>query len=314
MNKHISSNERYQIQAFIDSGISIQAIADKLGRHKSTIHREINRNAGGNGYLAHTAQQRAQRRAKCSRNAKRIAQRTWQAVAEHLIDTDSPEQIAQRYGISHQAIYNYVDRDRRANGCWWLFLRSQKPYKKRCGVAGRPGKIPNRRPLSERPARIEQRAQVGDIEADSIVGPNHASSILAAVDRKSGYLWAGLLADRSAASAHKVMVDLLAPVACCIKTVTTDNGGEFALHEQLDEALGCTSYFCDPYCSWQRGTNENTNGLIRQFLPKSRDLSSVTQDELSMIVGLINNRPRKRLGFKTPAQVFMKSFNRRRTS
>ena len=146
------------------------------------------------------------------------------------------------------------------------------------------------------------------------MGPNHASAILTAVDRRSGYLWAGLLADRSAPSAHRAMLNLLRPVASCIKTITTDNGGEFALHEQLDAALGCTSYFCDPYCSWQRGTNENTNGLIRQFLPKCRDLSKITQEELTMIVNTLNNRPRKRLGFKTPQQVFMKSLNRRRNS
>lgn len=314
MNKHISSNERYQIQAYIDSGISIAAIANKLGRHKSSIHREMNRNTGGNGYLAHTAQQRANTRAKCSRNAKEIEPRTWQAVDHLLMDTDSPEQISHQLGISWQAIYNRVRDDKRADGCLWLFLRSQSPYRKRCGAAGRPGKIPNRRPISERAQHIEQRAQVGHIEADTIVGPHHASAILTAVDRKSGFLWAGLLLDRSAPEAHKAMLALLSPVASSIKTVTTDNGGEFALHEQLDTAIGCTSYFCDPYCSWQRGTNENTNGLIRQFLPKWRDLSKVTQEELTMIVNILNNRPRKRLGFKTPHQVFMKSLHRRRNS
>lgn len=314
MNKHISSDERYQIQAFLGSGICIEAIASKLGRHKSSIHREIDRNAGGNGYLAHTAQQRADARAKRSRNAKVIAERTWAAVAHHLIDTDSPEQISHQLGISFQSIYNYVRHDRRGDGCLWLFLRSQKPYRKRCGVAGRPGKIPNRRPLSERAAHIEQRAQVGHVEADTIVGPHHASSILTVVDRRSGYLWAALLTERTAPRAHRAMLDVLTPVASCIKTVTTDNGGEFALHERLDAALGCTSYFCDPYCSWQRGTNENTNGLIRQFLPKGRDLSKVTQDELTMMVNTLNHRPRKRLGFKTPHQVFIRSLNRRRNS
>ena len=314
MNKHISSSERYQIQAFIDSGICIQAIANKLSRHKSSIHREVGRNTGGNGYLAHTAQQRADVRAQSSRNAKVIEPRTWQAVDHLLVDTDSPEQISQRLGISCQAIYNRVRDDKRADGCLWLFLRSQRPYRKRCGAAGRAGKIPNRRALSERAAHIERRAQVGHVEADTIVGPNHASAILTVVDRKSGYLWAGLLTDRSAPVAHTAMLNLLTPVAGSIKTVTTDNGGEFAMHEQLDAALGCTSYFCDPYCSWQRGTNENTNGLIRQFLPKWRDLSKVTQEELTMIVDILNNRPRKRLGFKTPHQVFIKSFNRRRNS
>ena len=148
------------------------------------------------------------------------------------------------------------------------------------------------------------------MEADTIVGPHHASAILTVVDRKSGYLWAALLADRTASAVNAAMVALLGPIAHRLKTVTTDNGGEFAQHERLDAILGCTSYFCDPYCSWQRGTNENTNGLIRQFLPKGRDLSTVTQEELTMIVNIINHRPRKRLGFKTPHQVFMKSLNR----
>ena len=145
---------------------------------------------------------------------------------------------------------------------------------------------------------------------DTLVGPHHASAVLTVVDRKSGYLWTALLADRTAQTTYSAALALLKPLAHRIKTLTTDNGGEFALHEELDLALGCTSYFCDPYCSWQRGTNENTNGLIRQFLPKGRELSTVSQEELQMIVDILNHRPRKRLGFKTPHQVFMKSLNR----
>ncbi len=310
MNKHLSSHQRYQIEIGLAAGHSIKAIAHGNQCHPSTVYREIARNQGASGYKAHFAQQRADIRARRSRNAKVIPAQIWHAVEHYVITTDSPEQIADRLGISSQAIYSHVWRDKRRDGCLWLFLRSQKPYRKRCGVAGRPGQIPNRRPIDRRPAYIEQRGQVGHVEADTIVGPRHASAILTVVDRKSGYLWAALLAERTAVAAHAAMVGLLGPIAHRLRTVTTDNGGEFAQHERLDASLGCTSYFCDPYCSWQRGTNENTNGLIRQFLPKGRDLSSVTQEELTMIVNTINHRPRKRLGFKTPHQVFMKSLNR----
>jgi IS30 family transposase len=310
MNKHLSSHQRYQIEIGLAAGSTIKAIAQDNQCHPSTIYREIARNQGGNGYKARFAQQRADTRAKRSRNAKAIPAQIWRAVEHYVITTDSPEQIADRLGISYQAIYSHVWRDKCRDGCLWLFLRSQRPYRKRCGVAGRPGKIPNRRPIDNRPAYVERRAQVGHVEADTIVGPRHASAILTVVDRKSGYLWAALLAERTAIAANAAMVALLGPIAHRLRTVTTDNGGEFALHERLDARLGCTSYFCDPYCSWQRGTNENTNGLIRQFLPKSRDLSTVTHDELNMIVNTINHRPRKRLGFKTPHQVFIKSLHR----
>jgi len=310
MNKHLSSHQRYQIEIGLAAGSTILVIAQDCQCHPSTIYREIARNRGASGYKANFAQQRADIRARRSRNAKVIAEQIWHAVEHYVITTDSPEQIADRLGISHQAIYSHVWRDKRRDGCLWLFLRSQRPYRKRCGGAGRSGKIPNRRPIDLRPAYVEQRAQVGHVEADTIVGPHHASAILTVVDRKSGYLWAALLAERTASAANAAMVDLLGPIAHRLKTVTTDNGGEFAQHERLDARLGCTSYFCDPYCSWQRGTNENTNGLIRQFLPKGRNLASVTQEELTMIVNIINHRPRKRLGFKTPHQVFMKSIHR----
>ena len=216
----------------------------------------------------------------------------------------SPEQIAGWLSISHETIYRYICRDKKANGCLHLHLRCQKPYRKRCTGSNRArrGQIPNQRRIDERPAHIEDRAQVGHGEFDSIVGPSHASSLMTGVKRKSGFVVIALM-DMQGAS--KAMARLLKPMAHCVKTITTDNGGEFALHEWLDAELGCTSCFCRPYASCERGSNENTNGLIRQYLPKKRDLSTVTQDEVDMIMDRLNNRPRKRLEFKTPNQVFL---------
>ena len=221
----------------------------------------------------------------------------------------SPEQIAGLLNISHETIYRYIYRDKKANGCLHLHLRCQKPYRKRCTGSNRArrGQIPNQRRIGERPAHIEDRAQVGHGEFDSIVGPSHASSLMTGVKRKSGFVVIALMDMPGAQGASKAMARLLKPMAHCVKTITTDNGGEFALHEWLDAQLGCTSCFCRPYASCERGSNENTNGLIRQYLPKKRDLSTVTQDEVDMIMDRLNNRPRKRLEFKTPNQVFLQS-------
>jgi transposase, IS30 family len=314
MNKHIDSDARYQIQIGLAQGLSVSAIAQSIGYSVSTVYREIARNNGGAGYLAKFAQQRANARALRSRNAVVIPDNTWHSVDHYLRLEHSPEQIAGLLNISHETIYRYVYRDKKANGCLHLHLhlRCQKPCRKRCSGANRArrGHIPNPRRIDERPAHIEERAQVGHWEFDSIVGPAHASSLITGVERKSGYVVIALLDNPGAEGANRAMVKLLKPMARWVKTVTTDNGGEFAMHERLDEQVSCTSYFCRPYASWERGSNENANGLIRQYLPKKRDLSTVTQQEIDMIMDRLNNRPRKRLGFKTPNQVFLQSLKR----
>ena len=309
MNKHLGPNERYQIQIGLAQCRPVSAIAQDIGYSTSTVHREIARNGGGAGYDAKFAQQRASRRAARSRNARTIAAKTWHAVDYYVSLAHSPEQIADMLPISHETIYRHVYRDKKAGGCLHLFLRSQKAYRKRCNGSNRNrrGHIPNQRCIDERAAHIESRAQVGHWEFDTIVGPFHASSLLTGIERKSGYLMMALLAEGGAQKACQAMIELLGPIARRVKTVTTDNGGEFALHEKLDAAVGCKSFFCRPYASWQRGSNENANGLIRQYLPKKRDLSTVTQDEIDFIMAQLNSRPRKRLGFKTPNQVFLQS-------
>lgn len=312
MNKHLDSAQRYQIQIGLAKGVPVKFIAQQIGCHQSTVYREIAHNGGGAGYDARFAQQRASRRAQRSRNASTLDEGIWYGVDHYLLLEHSPVQIADKLALSHEAIYRHIYRNKKAGGCLHLFLRCQKPYRKRCSGSNRNrrGHIPNQRRIDERPLHIEHRAQVGHWEFDTIVGPNHSSSVLTGVERKSGLVLMALLADRSAVSACAAMLRLLEPLAHRVKTVTTDNGGEFALHEQFDAAMGCKSYFCRPYASWQRGSNENANGLIRQYLPKKRDLSTVTQEELDMIMQRLNNRPRKRLGFKTPNQVFLQSSNR----
>lgn len=310
MKHHLSPAERYQIEALLEQQIPIGQVALQLQRSPSTIYREIARNAGASGYSARFAQQRADIRGQASRNARAIDVQTWQAVEHYLLEDFSPEQIADNQSVSHEAIYRYIYRDKRSGGQLWLHLRCQKRYRRRCGGRDRRGQISNQRRIDERAAHIERRAQVGHWEADTVVGPHHASALLTIVERKSGYTLMARLADRTASSACAAMVKLLGPIARRVKTVTTDNGSEFAHHERLDAQVGCQSYFCRPYASWQRGTNENTNGLIRQYVPKARELSTLSQDEIDMIMHRLNHRPRKRLGFKTPHQVFIQSLNR----
>ena len=310
MNKHLDPKQRYQIQIGLAQGLAVSAIAQGIGFHQSTVYRELDNNGGAAGYDAAFAQQRADKRALRSRNAVTIEEATWHGVDHYLMLEHSPEQIAHKLALSHETIYRYIYRNKKAGGCLYLFLRCQKSHKKRCSGSNRRGHIANHRRIAERPAHIEDRAQVGHWEFDTIVGPNQGSSMLTGVERKSGLVLIALLADRGAATACAAMLTLLAPLAHVAKTVTTDNGREFAWHERLDAVIGCTSYFCDPYASWQRGSNENANGLIRQYLPKKRDLSTVTQEEIDMIMERLNNRPRKRLGFKTPNQVFLQSSSR----
>ena len=312
MNKHLGSNERYQIQIGLAQGLPASAIAQGIGYSKSTVHREIARNSGGTGYDAYFAQQRASRRATRSRNAITIAQMTWHRVEHYLLLDQSPEQISEKLDISHESIYRYIYRDKKSGGCWHWYLRCQKPYRKRCSGSNRNrrGFIANQVRIDERPAHVEDRAQIGHWEFDTVVGPFHGSRLLTGVERKSGFAVSALLADGSAESACQAMIELLKPLAGRVKTVTTDNGKEFARHQELDAELGCQSYFCRPYASWQRGSNESLNGLIRQYLPKQRDLSTVTPEELDMILDRLNNRPRKRLGFKTPNQLFLQSLKR----
>lgn len=307
MNHHLSPDERYQIQIGLASGLPVEAIAAGLDRSPSTIYREIDKGSGGAGYDAKYAQQRKHLRAAKSRNAKVIPSHVWRQVGLCILQDFSPEQTAACTNASHEAIYQHIYRDKREGGYLWLHLRCQKRYRKRAGGRDRRGMIANQRRIDERPQHIENRAQVGHWEADTIVGPHHASAILSIVERKSGYTLLALLPDRTASSAYQAMVQLLQPIVHKVKTITTDNGGEFAWHEKLDATLGCMSYFCTPYSSCQRGTNENTNGLVRQYVPKQRELETVDQQELQMIEDKLNHRPRKRLGFKTPHRVFVQS-------
>ena len=309
--KHLSQIERYQIYSLMKANQSITQIADQLGRHKSTISRELGRNEGRRGYRPKQACEQALSRSQGSRNARQIE--PWvKHEADVLLGLQwSPEQIAGKLPVSHETLYLHVYADKARGGKLWKNLRCQKQKRKRyAGGQDRRGQIPNRRPLSERPAHIEDRKQVGHWEGDTVIGANHKQAIVTVVERKSGYAVKAKVENKTADLVGEAIVNRLKQFGSKVKTLTFDNGKEFCGHAKIDEALGSTSYFARPFASWERGSNENFNGLLRQYVPKKRSMESITDEEIRMIENRLNNRPRKRLGFRTPSEVFHQSLSR----
>lgn len=309
--KHLSQNERYQIYALLRAGQTQTKIASILGRHKSTISRELKLGSGLCSYRPKQACALAAKRAKSSRNATQIA--PWvMDMASYMLNLQwSPEQIAGKLPISHETLYLRIYADQAHKGELYKNLRCQKKCRKRYGTGyERRGQIIGRRSIEERPAHIEDRSQIGHWEADTVIGVNHKQAIVTLVERKSGYAVIAKVQNKTAKLVSKSIVKLLEPYKAKVKTLTYDNGKEFAKHAWIDKKLSSTGYFARPYCSWQRGSNENFNGLLRQYVPKKRLMSTVTDEEITMIQNRLNYRPRKRLGFKTPHEVFHQSLNR----
>ena len=309
--KHLSQAERYQIHALMKAGHNQSQIAKVLDRSKSTISRELSRNTGSRGYRPKQACEMSAERAQNSRNANTVP--AWvNDQAQLLLQLQwSPEQIASKLPISHETVYQHVYADKAQGGTLWKNLRCQKQKRKRyAGGRDRRGQIPNRRPLSERPLHIEARRQVGHWECDTVMGANHKGAVVTMVERKSGYAVMAKVSNKTSELVSSAIVDKLQPLAVRVKTLTFDNGKEFAGHVYIDEQLKSTAYFARPFASWERGSNENLNGLLRQYVPKKRAMSTVTDEEIRMIQNRLNNRPRKRLGFKTPAEVFHQSLKR----
>lgn len=309
--QHLSQIERYQIYILMKDGKTQSQIAQLLNRHKSTISRELARNTGNRGYRPRQACLLAEERSLGSRNATQINPKDWDTAVTCLHKKWSPEQIADQVGISHETIYRHVYADKAAGGTLWEQLRCQKKRKKRYASGrDRRGQIVGRRPISERPESIEARSQVGHWEGDTVIGAAHQQAIVTLVERKSGYAVLAKVKNKTSDLVSSTILTKLKPLAPLVKTLTFDNGKEFTEYQRIDTALKSTTYFADPFASWQRGSNENFNGLLRQYIPKKRPLSTVTDQELKMIQAELNSRPRKRLGFKTPNEVFMQSLNR----
>lgn len=309
---HLSQDERYQIQHLHRGSFSARAIGAQLGRAAPTISRELRRNPGGAAkYHAPTAQRQSTKRRHAASAQARIGPEQWAAVEARLIaDQWSPVQIASEASISHERIYQHIAADRQRGGDLWRHLRCRKQRRRRhrCGTPRQRQRFRGRR-IAERPAIVETRKRVGDWEGDTIVGKGLAR-VVTLVDRKTGLLRMRLVPNGEADTVMRAIVHALHCLQARVHTLTWDNGSEFAQHSLVDIVLAAKSYFAEPYSSWQRGTNENTNGLIRQYLPKGCDLSAYSDADIQAIEDKLNQRPRKRLDFRTPQHVFDISFNR----
>ena len=309
--RQLTQEQRYQIYALQKTGHGPSEIAEVIGVHKSTVSREWKRNRGGRGYRPQQAHRLAlERRQKAVR---RITVETW-AVVERLLRQDwSPEQISgrlkkeQKIGISHEWIYQYVLADKRAGGNLYRHLRCQKKRRKRYGKYDRRGKLPNCRSIDERPKLVNRRKRLGDWEVDTILGKRHKPAMVTLTERKSRLTFLGKVPQRTACAVRKQLLRLLLPVADQAHTLTSDHGKEFADHQRIAQALQLDFYFAHPYAAWERGTNENTNGLLRQYFPKKLDFQAVSNQAIEQAMCRLNFRPRKALRFKTPFEVFHKT-------
>jgi transposase, IS30 family len=312
---HLSPSERCQIAALLQRGDSQRSIAGFLGRAASTVRREIARNCGGDVY-SHAAAHGAwlKRRMQAGLKLRTITPAIVALIEERLISFQwSPVQISGRLRaeqgicVSHEWIYRHIWADKRAGGRLWKQLRhSGKKYNKRNGMNTGRGVIQGRVDIDHRPKVAGEKSRIGDWEIDTVIGQGHRGLLVTAVDRMSKYTIIEAVANKSARTVTKALIRRLRVLKDRVITITADNGKEFSHHEKLSKALDADVYFAKPYQSWQRGLNEHTNGLIRQYFPKTMALNRVSPENVDKIERLLNNRPRKCLNFKTPQEVFSK--------
>ena len=304
----LTREQRYQISALLKMGHNQTEIAAVIGKHKSTINRELSRNKGQRGYRPKQAHRMALSRRNHSH--KRISAETWGLIETKLRLDWSPEQVAgwlsrqHAIQVSHEWVYQYILADKQAGGDLYRHLRCQKKRRKRYGSYDRRGKIPNRVSIEERPAIVEERTRIGDWEVDTIIGKRHRHAIVTLTERRSRFSLLAKVDQRTADQVGDAMIEVLQNVAHRVLTLTSDNGKEFANHEGIAHALQADFFFAHPYAAWERGANENMNGLIRQYIPKTQDFATVTHADLMWIMSRLNHRPRKCLEFQSPFEVF----------
>lgn len=305
---HLTYEQRYAIEVMIAEGISKQIIAKRLKVAKSTIYRELKRNSDKrNGlYRSKLAQRKYVDRLASKPKYVKFSGELKQQV-ESLLKIDySPEQISGIlkkqgvFSISHERIYQYVWDEKRNKGRLHLHLRHQgRKYRKRGNQKDSRGVLTGRVGIEKRPKEADNRSEFGHFEIDTIIGKNHKGAIITLNDRACGMLWMRKVERREAALVRQKTCEILDEIRPYIKSITADNGKEFAEHQHITDEY-CNYYFANPYSPWERGSNENLNGLIRQYIPKSSCLESITDERIKEIEERINSRPRKRYDYENP--------------
>ena len=309
----LSQDERYTITEFRNRHSSLAAIARALNRSPSTISREIARNKKiiDGWYRADLAHSYATTRRKRSRRGFHLAPNCWQVVISLLTQDFSPEQIAgslRRNGsftVSHETIYQFIYDDESRGGSLFKHLRIvTKTHRKRYRSRDSRGILAGKRHISERPPEVETRMQLGHWEGDTVMGTDLHHCLLTLVERKSGFAIIKKLSSRTAACVTQAATEAISAHKANFRTITFDNGTEFHDYKVLEQRFPLQCYFATPYHSWERGTNENLNGLIRQYIPKGVSMAGVTQAYCEALSHRLNTRPRKRHGFRPPQEVY----------
>jgi IS30 family transposase len=311
--RQITYEERYTIGLLRRQGLTPAAIARVLERHRSTVLREIrrNRSTSDGTYRPQLADWYARGRRSRSRRNQRFSATDLSVVSGLLALDWSPEQIAgylHRHGllrISHETIYRHIWADKRRGGALYRHLRgAQKQRRKRYGSYDSRGRLTGKRSIAQRPAIADTRQQIGHWEGDTLLGAGDRHCLLSLVERKTGYVVLGKLRARTTAEVNRRAAQLICRQNHPVRTITVDNGTEFHGYADLEEKTQARFYFATPHHAWERGTNENTNGLLRRYLPKRETMKHLSQWDCNRIATILNTRPRKRLGYRTPEECY----------
>ena len=304
----LTSEERYMISRLRMQRFKPAKIAKMLGRHRSTITREVSRNMTNSGkYEVRRAIEKTNGRRRRSRRNRQFTQAQFGKVVDLLHEKWSPDQISAvlrgkgTLKISHETIYQYIWADKKQGGSLHTHLRcATKRRRKRHNTYDSRGRLAGKRMINSRPKIVDSKRNKGHWEIDTVMGGRDRHCIVTLVERKTGYVLIGKLTNRTKEVTNKRIIQLINRDGLKFSTITADNGTEFHAYEKVEQKTGTTFYFAHPYHSWERGCNENANGLIRQYLPKRTSMAHVTQHDCNAIASALNTRPRKRLGYKTP--------------
>mgnify|MGYP001569715084 FL=1 len=311
---HLTQEQRYTIEVLNKENYSLTYIGERIGKHNSVIYRELKRNSDKRSgvYKADLAERKCKQRHLEKPKKIRFTKPIKDFVIYWLKEDYSPEQIvgyAKISGfecISVEKIYQHIWDDKKSGGELYKHLRTQgKRYRKRGASKDKRGQIVGRIGIEERPKIVDEKDRLGDFEADLVIGKDHKRALITANDRASGMLKMSIIESKESEIVKTELIKMLGKYKPILKTITTDNGKEFSQHQAIATELDIGYYFARPYHSWERGANENLNGLIRQYFPKGSSFENITQEQVKIVEEKLNNRPRKRFGYLTPNQVYL---------
>jgi len=305
--QQLTLKQRYQIWTGLDRGMKQKEIAIEVGVHRSSISRELKRNWSEDRYRPYRAMCKANER-RAQKGKRRIPEHAWTEIEVEIREELSPEQITGtrrsrgQYPVSHERIYQHIYEDKACGGDLHTHLRCRKKRRKRYGSYAKRGFRHASVSIDERPQIVAEKSPIGDLEVDTIIGRGRKQAIVTIVDRKSKLLRMKKVNQKTGTLVRRAICNKLKGLT--VHTLTSDNGTEFSEHQKIARILKADFYFCHPYSSWERGLNENTNGLIRQYFPKHMKFDTITDEQIKLVEDKLNNRPRKSLGYKTPNDVY----------